>query len=126
MLNCVKNRLTFELKDVDTKPYKYIITCTSDSCHECNNDESKYVITQGKDTFMEPWKKICLEHINTISAKKQNCNICNKKSKVVENLPKLCEECYQRLYDNHIELHNTCKVPILSIEECNCKFCKMR
>lgn len=131
MLNSVKNHLTFELKDQDSKSYKYIITCTSDSCNECNDnksilEESNYVITLGTDKFNESWKKICINHINTISVKKQYCNICNKKSKINDRLPKLCNDCYQYLYDNHIELHKVCKIPILSIEECNCKFCKMR
>jgi len=126
MLNCVKNHLTFEIKDPDSKPYKYIITCSTDCCSECKDDESKYIFTQGKDTFKEPWIKTCLKHITILSAKKQHCNICNKKSKIIDNLPKLCDDCYQHLYDNHIELQNTCKFPVVSIQDCNCKFCKMR
>lgn len=126
MLSNVNCHLIFDLVDTNKKQCKYIFTVSVDDCSVCLNESTKYVIVQGSDTFKVPWSRICIDHIATISVKKQHCNICNKKSKIINNTPQLCEDCYRHLYENNIELMKTCKFPTISMVDCNCKFCNLR
>ena len=124
MLNSTKTYLSFDLKDKARKPYKYCITGAIGECKVCNNLTN--VITQGTDLFNESWIQYCMDHIKDICAKKQHCNICNKKASIADNTPKLCDKCYENLYNNWIEMNKICKYPVVNMNTCNCKFCNMR
>jgi hypothetical protein len=124
MLNSTKTYLSFDLKDKNSKQYKYCVTVLTNYCKSCKKDT--YVITQGPDLNDEPWIQYCLEHVTEIAAKKQHCNVCNKKASIIDNIPKLCAKCYEYLYNNNVEMYTICKYPVLAMEECNCKFCKIR
>jgi hypothetical protein len=130
--NSTRTYIEYEFAHKSKKIINYGITAVIGRCSQigCTNDDG-LVIGQGNGTKRPelpdigfPWIYHCPEHFDAISAKKQNCSLCNPKSKFSDR-PKLCKDCYQELYNSNVDLNKTCQYPRISMKECNCKFCLM-
>lgn len=98
----------------------WLFTCCYGQCNQCflnNQIIDQYLLCQG---YPEHWEYQCKEHLTC--CKKQLCNYCNKKS-VIKNRPFICQDCIYSIIDNTVEMINVCKYPIISRDECMCKYC---
>lgn len=134
MWNSTKTHLSCPIVTSKNKKCVYNISATVDRCESCTKNtlgaENQYVITQGTDlpqseesSTLGRWLKCCLLHVSHV--KKQHCNSCNQTAKV-NKIPNLCIDCFTLILESTKEMEKVCRMPILGLGACGCKYCSMR
>jgi hypothetical protein len=129
-MNSTNTHLTIKHNNIN-----WIFTCSYGQCNQCinirnvkdiknvndvkdiNDISDVYLLCQG---YPDHWDYQCMEHLTC--CKKQLCNYCNKKS-VIKTRPFICQDCITGIIDNTVEMINICKFPVISRDECLCKYC---
>jgi hypothetical protein len=124
MMNDSNTHLTIKHENI-----KWVFTATYGECSTgCPPDNHLPVLCYGytpnseDKSFKNTWSYACAQHLKEITCKKQYCNYCNKKS-IVKDVPKICEDCGNKIIDNFITMVDVCKYPVISREECKCIYC---